>query len=628
MKRRKPSAVKKSRPMSIRIKLMLVFFIVSLIPIFAISSLFLQRSEVIFQEQTIKLLTLAADNAEEHILTFFERQKIRTADWSSDGHIRTETEAIIQANDAERALAFSAYLRDKKLPLDETIILTDIFDLSGRIIASSEEKRIGHMESDVAELERKFGFLSAKDGAFGQAILVSLILQEVAEGHPPTPVFHVSVPIFSLSTNEVIGLMVNHVSGDELNAVISVEQSSEPTFESFEMYLVDDDGLMITPSLFVDDAVLKQKVFTDATRACLEGGLEFSGRYKDYRGVWVYGASMCPEGQPWMLILEVDEKEVLAPLSQMIWTILGVSFVLIVLVILFAFFWGRRLTRRIEALAAITHEISHGNFKVQVSTVGNDEITQLGMSINEMSTDLEKYIEQVKSLDSLEYKFIQIVSHQLRTPLTSIRWHLEMLLGGAMGKLTKEQKEFIRITHNADTEVIKRISDLLTAMDIENGRLVISKEDVSLEGLLTPVIAEHKAGCGIKKEISCKYVPPATQLPKVTIDSGGIRQVFTKLVENAITYTPRKGRISAKLFQKAGWLRFEITDNGIGIPAAEQNKIFTKFYRASNASAMTPDASGLGLFIAKYYVEQHGGKIGFTSSENKGSTFWFELPIK
>lgn len=615
---------------------MLVFFIVSLIPIFAISSLFLQQSEVIFREQIIKLLTLAADTAEGHILTFFEREKIRTADWSSDGHIRTETEAIIQANDTERALAFSAYLRDKKLPLDETIILTDIFDLSGRIIASSEEKRIGIMESDVAELERKFGFLSAKDGAFGQAVLVSLILMEVEEGHPPTPVFHVSVPIFSLSTNEVVGVMVNHISGDELNDVISGKQrlelgalnGSEPMFESFEMYLVDSDGLMITPSKFVDDAVLKQKVFTDATRTCLEDGLEFSGRYKDYRGIWVYGASMCPEGQPWMLILEVDEEEVLEPLSQMIWIILGVSAALIVLVILFAFFWGRRLTRRIEALAAITNEISRGNFKVQASTVSNDEITQLGISINQMSIDLEKYIEQIKSLDSLEYKFIQIVSHQLRTPLTSIRWNLEMLLREALGKLTKEQKEFIQITHNADTEVIKRISDLLTAMDIENGRLVVSKEDASLESLLASVIAEHKAGCGIKKEISCKYVPPAKPLPRLAIDSVGIRQVFTKLVENAVTYTPRKGRISAKLFQKAGWLRFEITDSGIGIPAAEQDKIFTKFYRASNASTMTPDASGLGLFIAKYYVEQHGGKIGFTSNKTKGSTFWFELPIK
>lgn len=614
---------------------MLVFLVVSIAPILAISFFLLNQAKNNFQNQTTKLLTLAADNAEGHVLTFFERQKIRLSDWSSDGHIRAETEAITRTGDMERAKSLSAYFRDKKLPLDTTVVITDIFDLSGRVIASSEEKRIGHTEPNTAELERKYGYITAKNKIFGQSVIGSVIIIKEEEGHPALPMIHLSIPIVSPFSDEIVGVMINHISGDELNSVISGKQQLElgaltgggPIFETLETYLVNKDGLMITPSRLIADAVLKQKVFTDATRACLEDGREISGRYKDYRGVWVYGASMCPRNQPWMLLLEIDEKEILAVLNHAIRITCGGTFALVILVSLFAFFWGRRLTEQIMNLVVVTNKIGRGNFKEQILSSGNDEIAQLGGSINKMTADLKKYVEQLKSLDSLKHKFIQIVSHQLRTPLNSIRWNLEMLLEDDIGKLTKTQKEFVRLTYTANTIVIKRISDLLTAMDIEEGRIAILKDNASLESLLTSVISEYKKNYEMR-EITCEYTPPVTPLPTISVDSEKIRQVFARLVENALIYTPEKGKITAKLFQKDNQLWFEITDTGIGIPAAEQNKIFTKFYRASNASVMMPDASGLGLAIAKYYVEQHGGKIGFASEEVRGSTFWFELPIK
>jgi len=256
--------------------------------------------------------------------------------------------------------------------------------------------------------------------------------------------------------------------------------------------------------------------------------------------------------------------------------------------------------------------------------------------LEEMSNDLafgiatlraRKEIEKrVMDIDLLKTTFIRIVSHQLRTPLSVIRWSLESLLERKRGMVPPEQEILLRGMYEANSEVISRIEDLMVAMDIEEKRLTLNLETMDAAEIIQSA-CEEALIAGTLKQITHKITTPKTSLPSVRIDVAKIQNVISRMIDNAIAYTKDKGNIVVAYYAKNGNVRFEVSDTGIGIPSHDQPHVFERFYRGTNAATMRPNASGLGLFISKCYIDAHHGTIGFSSTEKKGSTFWFELPV-
>lgn len=242
--------------------------------------------------------------------------------------------------------------------------------------------------------------------------------------------------------------------------------------------------------------------------------------------------------------------------------------------------------------------------------------------------------EGLAEANRMKSEFINIVSHQLRSPLANLRWTLELLMSGKFGKIEEEQVEYFRILKENLARMKDLISDLLTVSRIETASLPSQKEKFSLVELTEKIIKEflpYAQASNVKIEFNS-----SSSLPFVLADPFQIRKVIENLLDNAIRYmkpsqdqslfTPR-GVVKIKIFPKRKKLIFEIKDNGWGIPKNDQKYVFQKFFRGSNLKRKT-QGTGLGLYISKAIIEKSGGKIWFESKEGQGSTFWFSLPIK
>lgn len=244
---------------------------------------------------------------------------------------------------------------------------------------------------------------------------------------------------------------------------------------------------------------------------------------------------------------------------------------------------------------------------------------------------LTYYISQIKERSQLSQRaktdFVYFAAHQLKAPLSTMKLSLEMLLDGSFGAMTKEQQNIIEKTYQRDKMLIYMVEDLLNVAKIDGGKYFYDITLVDFDALVEFIISNNHEEIE-KKKIRFTFEKPTTALPKVMIDKEKICLVIQNLLDNALRYTPAGGEITISFSSDKKALEFKIKDSGIGVPENQKEKLFTKFFRASNALRAEGTGFGLGLFIAKNIIDEHKGNIWFESKENEGSTFFFTLPIQ
>lgn len=256
----------------------------------------------------------------------------------------------------------------------------------------------------------------------------------------------------------------------------------------------------------------------------------------------------------------------------------------------------------------------------------SDINADLENKIDVATRDLKRKNFQLYKLDVAKDEFINIASHQLRTPLTSIKGYASMILDGDAGAINDTQRRFLKEISESSNKMVHIINDFLNVSRIQAGKFILDKTLVQLDKMVRAEVSgftEMARAADLKIDLEIEDGDYSME-----IDEGKLRQVVINMIDNAIYYSTPGTTIYAKLMQKRKKVIFEVMDTGIGVPRAEQKRLFTKFYRATNAQKRRPDGTGVGLYLAKRVIAAHKGGIIFKSKENKGSTFGFYLSVK
>ncbi|HVA10854.1 MAG TPA: HAMP domain-containing sensor histidine kinase, partial [Candidatus Dormibacteraeota bacterium] len=252
--------------------------------------------------------------------------------------------------------------------------------------------------------------------------------------------------------------------------------------------------------------------------------------------------------------------------------------------------------------------------------IQNFNITLQG-KVEEATRKLRRANEKLKTLDETKDDFISMASHQLRTPLTSVKGYISMVLEGDAGKITPKQQEMLGQAFFSSQRMVYLIADLLNISRLKTGKFIIEPSRVNLADVVEQELGQLKETAA-SRSLKLSYDKPEG-FPDLMLDETKTRQVIMNFVDNAIYYTPTGGHITVRLVNNPTTIELRVEDDGIGVPKSEQPHLFTKFYRAGNARKARPDGTGLGLFMAKKVVVAQGGSIVFESQEGSGSTFGF-----
>lgn len=291
-------------------------------------------------------------------------------------------------------------------------------------------------------------------------------------------------------------------------------------------------------------------------------------------------------------------------------------------------FFNRFILRPLRIIRKATQPISKGVFSGYIKDIKQkDELGELAEDFNKMIRGLNSLtgeIGRLKEIGRIKSEFISITAHQLRTPLSGIKWVLELSLEK---ESNKEIRGWLLKIHELNERMIEIISDLLNAARIEEGRFGFEfQERVDLLTFLDKIIESYKIEIE-EKRLDFSFSKKGFKNLYLRADPEKLEIALDNIIENAIEYTKEGGSVKIELEKPNGFVIIKIQDTGIGIAKKDLPRLFSKFFRAKNAISIQPSGSGIGLFIARNIIESHQGELWLESKLNKGTAFYIKLPL-
>ncbi len=287
----------------------------------------------------------------------------------------------------------------------------------------------------------------------------------------------------------------------------------------------------------------------------------------------------------------------------------------------------RRIGQTLMEMGAITREaldkaVAQQLMELQSALVEANR--SLEKRVTERTAELEAALVKLAEFNQLKANFVANISHELRTPLTQIKGYNVLLSDGALGQVSKEQKEALGITTRAIERLEQLVNDLIGYASTAKGELTLKRRTLALADLITEVMDKSIAKAQRKGVLLSADVPP--DLPPVLADDEKLRWVLLQLVDNAVKFTSTGGAVTLQVALLGKRLRISVRDTGIGIPSGRREEIFESFRQLDGSSTRRYGGTGLGLALVRRIIEAHGSEMLVESEEGQGSTFAFTLP--
>lgn len=308
-------------------------------------------------------------------------------------------------------------------------------------------------------------------------------------------------------------------------------------------------------------------------------------------------------------------------LNELKFRMLGVGVIFTaILVVVLAVILERTVVGPIRRFSNIAQKVSGGDLSQKIEHTSNDEIGQFGDVFNSMVANLHEF-------DRLKSDFVSVAAHQLRTPLSGVKWVLKLLLDGDLGPTTDYQKRMLERGIEANEKMIQLVNDLLNVSRIENGKFGYKFEENDFAKFLQTLVGNADLPSKERNvEVVLKKHGDVAQ--RFFFDPEKLLIAMQNIVDNALKYTLPGGTITIEVEQKGDYVEMKVSDTGVGIPKEDLPKLFSKFFRAANVIHLQTDGSGLGLFIVKSIILRHGGQIWVDSVERKGTTITVVVPTR